>query len=137
MTTQNTINKLTYEIIGYAIDVHSELGPGLLESVYETCMEHLLKENGHKVIKQNEITFSFRGLNIDTKLRFDLLVDDLIIIENKSVAQILPIHEAQILTYINLLKIPKGILINFNCKNIFKEGQKTFVNKYFAALPKE
>ncbi len=79
---------------------------------------------------------NFRGLELDCDLRLDLLVNDLIVLELKTVETILPVHEAQLLTYLKLLKKPKGILINFNCTNIFKEGQKTFVTEYFGNLPK-
>ncbi len=136
MITQKEINDLTYKIIGFAIEVHKELGPGLLESVYEKCLEHLLNENGYKVNRQQKVPINFRGLEFDCNLRLDLLVNDLIVIELKTVEFILPVHEAQLLTYLKLLKKPKGILINFNCVNIFKEGQKTFVTEYFRDLPK-
>lgn len=136
MVTQNLINDISYEIIGCAIEVHKELGPGLLESVYEKCLAHLLIENGIKVSRQQSVPVNFKGLKLDCDLRFDLLVEDLVIVELKTVETILPIHEAQLLTYLNLLEKPKGILINFNCVNIFKEGQKTFVTKQFKELPK-
>lgn len=133
--TKKYVNDLTYKIIGYAIEVHKELGPGLLESVYEICLTHLLLINGHSVKRQNQVKINFRGIEIDTNLRFDLLVDDLIVIENKATEGIHPVHEAQLKSYITLLKVPKGIIINFNCYNIFTEGQKTIVNKYFQELP--
>lgn len=136
MTTQKEINDLTHKIIGFAIEVHKELGPGLLESVYEKCLEHLLIENGFTVSRQQSVPINFRGLELDCNLRLDLLVNDTIIIELKTVEFILPVHEAQLLTYLKLLKKPKGILINFNCVNIFKEGQKTFVTELFKNLPK-
>ncbi len=129
------MNDLTYKIIGYAIDIHKELGPGLLENVYETCMVHLLVKNGHNVKRQNQVKTSFHDLVIDTNLRFDILVDDLVVIEVKASDAIHPVFEAQLLSYMALLKVPKGIVINFNCANIFKHGQKTLVNKYFAQLP--
>ena len=136
MITQKNINDLTHEIIGCAIKVHKELGPGLLESVYEKCLAHLLIQNGMKVGRQQSVPIIFKGLELDCDLRFDLLVEDLIIVELKTVETILPVHEAQLLTYLKLLKKTKGILINFNCVNIFKEGQKTFVTKLFKELPK-
>lgn len=119
-----------------AIEVHKELGPGLLESVYEKCLYHLLKENGLKFSTQQKIPLKFRGLYLDCDLRFDLRVEDLIIVGIKGVDYLLPIHDAQLLTYLNLLENPKGILINFNCTNIFKEGQKTLVTELYAKLPK-
>ncbi|TNF46632.1 MAG: GxxExxY protein [Bacteroidetes bacterium] len=137
MTTQKQINDLTYKIIGYAIEVHKELGPGLLESIYEKCLAYLLQLNGHKVSRQQDVPINFQGLYLDCDLRYDLLVDELIVVELKTVDEFHPIHEAKLLTYLKLLKKPKGILINFNCTNIFKEGQKTLVTEYYRDLPKE
>jgi GxxExxY protein len=137
MTTRKEINQLSRAIIGFAIEVHKELGPGLLESVYEKCLTYLLLQNGYKVDRQQTIPLKFRGLDMDCELRFDLLVNDQIIVELKSVEKLLPIHEAQLLTYLKLLKKPKGILINFNCLNIFKDGQLTFVTEHFRNLPEE
>jgi len=135
--TQKEINQISYNIIGFAIEVHKELGPGLLESIYEKCLAHLLLQNGYKVTRQQSVPLDFRGLNLDCELRFDLMVNDEIIVELKTVEELIPIHEAQLLTYLKLLKKPKGILINFNCTNIFKEGQRTFVTEYFRSLPTE
>jgi GxxExxY protein len=135
--TQKEINQLSYDIIGFAIEVHKELGPGLLESIYEKCLVHLLIQNGYKVTRQQSVPLNFRGLDLDCELRFDLMVNDSIIVELKTVEELIPIHEAQLLTYLKLLKKPKGVLINFNCTNIFKEGQRTFVTEYFRSLPKE
>lgn len=137
MITQKQINDLTYKIIGFAIEVHKELGPGLLESVYEKCLAHLLQLNGHEVSRQQVVPVEFRGLYLDCDLRYDLLVDNLIVVELKTVDSFHPVHEAKLLTYLKLLKKPKGILINFNCINIFKEGQKTFVTEYFKELQKK
>ena len=136
MQTQKSLNELTHIIIGAAIEVHKELGPGLLESVYEKCMLHLLSEEGFKVSSQQTVPVFFRGINIDCDLRFDILVEDSIVVELKAVKELQPIHEAQLLTYLKLLGKPKGILINFNCTNIFKEGQKTFVTKLYESFPK-
>jgi GxxExxY protein len=134
--TQKYLNELTYTVIGAAIQVHKELGPGLLESVYEKCITHLLKEKGLSVISQQRVPLFFNGIYIDCDLRFDLLVENILIVELKAVEGILPIHEAQLLTYLKLLEKPKGLLINFNCLNIFKEGQKTIVTDLYAKLPK-
>ena len=134
--TQKYLNDLTYTIIGAAIEVHKEIGPGLLESIYEKCLVHLLKQKGLKIIQQQKVPLIFRGLYLECYLRFDLLVEDLIIVEIKTIDCLLPIHEAQLLTYLKLLEKPKGILFNFNCTNIFKEGQKTMVTDLFARLPK-
>ena len=136
MMTQKYLNELTHTIIGAAIEIHKELGPGLLESIYEKCLTHLLNEKGLKLIMQQKVPLVFKGLYLDCDLRFDLLVENSIIVEIKAVDGLLPIHEAQLLTYLKLLAKPKGILINFNCTNIFKEGQKTMVTELFATLPK-
>jgi GxxExxY protein len=134
--TQKAINDLTYSILGAAIDVHKELGPGLLENIYEKCIAHLLARSGFHVVTQKRIPFVFHNLPMDINLRLDLLVEDLVIVEIKTVETILPVHEAQLLTYLKLLRKPKGILINFNCTNIYKEGQRTFVTELFSSLPK-
>ena len=78
---------------------------------------------------------NYKGIDVDAELRCDFLVENAVVIELKTVDEIAPIHEAQLLTYMKLLKKPKGILINFNCVNLFKEGQRTFVNEYFRTLP--
>jgi GxxExxY protein len=135
MITQSNIDQLTYKIIGCAIEVHKELGPGLLESIYEKCLIHELKLNGFDVKNQISIPLFYKGIDMDCNLRFDILVNDLVVVELKSVVMMNPIFEAVLLTYMKLLQKPKGILVNFNCKNIFHEGQKTFVNEYYARLP--
>jgi len=134
--TQKEVDQLSYEIIGCAIEVHKELGPGLLESIYEKCLAHLLKEKGFEIQRQQIVPLHFHGLELDCDLRFDLLVNDLIVVELKTVEIILPIHKAQLLTYLKLLNKPKGILINFNCTNIYKEGQQTLVTEHYRELPK-
>jgi GxxExxY protein len=136
MLTQKYLNDMTHSIIGSAIEVHRELGPGLLESVYEKCLRHILQQEGFRIISQQKVPILFRGLYLDCDLRFDLLVEDLIILEIKAVDCLLPVHDAQLLTYLRLLEKPKGILINFNCTNIFKQGQKTLVTDLYARLPK-
>ena len=134
--TQKILDNLTYQIIGAAIEVHKEIGPGLLESVYEKCLVHLLKEKGLIVSFQQRVPIFFHGMYLECDLRYDIMVEDLIIIEIKAVDFLLPVHEAQLLTYLKLTQKPKGILINFNCVNIFKEGQKTLVTEHYAKLPK-
>jgi GxxExxY protein len=133
--TRKYLDRLTYIVIGAAIDVHKELGPGLLESIYEKCLKHLLEKKGLKVKVQQRVPLVFHGLYLDCNLRFDLMVEDLIIVEVKAMDGILPIHEAQLLTYLKLLNRPKGIILNFNCINLFKEGQKTMVTNLYAELP--
>ncbi|HRP55928.1 GxxExxY protein [Agriterribacter sp.] len=135
--TQQYLDELTYKIIGCAIEVHKQLGPGLLENVYEQCFIRELSLQGLDHKTQIWIPVFYKGLRLETQLRLDVLVEDLIIVELKSVEHLMAIHDAKLLTYMKLMKRPKGILINFNCTNIFKEGQKTFVNQLYANLPYE
>ncbi len=137
MITQKTINQLTKEILGCAIEVHKEFGPGMLEKTYEKALLMLLSEKGLKVKCQVEVPVVFKGTVIDNAFRLDLLVEDLIIVELKAVEKVLPVHEAQLLTYLKLTKKPKGILINFYSTNIFYNGQKTFITDEYSKLPKE
>ena len=133
--TKKYVDYLTREIIGAAIEVHKELGPGLLESVYEKCLIHVLREKRFNVKSQMKVPLIFKGMSLDLDLRCDIVVNDCVVVELKTVEWIAPIHECQLLTYLKLLKKPKGILINFYCTNIFKEGQKTFVTEHYRYLP--
>lgn len=133
--TKSYLDNLTYKIIGAVIEVHKNLGPGLLESVYQTCLEHEFILQGINFISQPIVPINYKGKELESLLRCDFLVSNNIVIELKSVEIVKPIFQAQLLTYMKLLEAPKGILINFNCKNIFKEGQQTFVNEYFNLLP--
>jgi GxxExxY protein len=135
MITKKDIDDLTYLIIGCAIEVHKELGSGLLESIYESCFIEELCRKELAYQAQLQVPIVYKGKNLDAGLRLDILVEDMMIVEIKSVEKILPVHQAQLLTYLKLLEKPKGILINFNCTNIFKEGHKTMVNEYYALLP--
>ena len=133
--TKKYLDELTYEIVGCAIEVHKHLGPGLLESVYEKCFIHELRLRGLHCISQQKVPVSYKDISVDAELRFDVMVENLIIVELKAIDGILPIHQAVLLTYMKMLNKPKGIIINFNCTNILKEGQKTLVNDNYAALP--
>jgi GxxExxY protein len=135
--TKKYVNDLSYQIIGAAIKVHKALGSGLLEKVYQACMEQELHQRQLNVKCQQSVPIIYEGIKTDALLRFDLLVDDCIIIELKAVEKLNPIFEAQIMSYMHFLQVPKGIIINFCCRNIFKEGQKTFVNEIFRDLPDE
>ncbi|HVZ95483.1 MAG TPA: GxxExxY protein [Chitinophagaceae bacterium] len=134
--TQKYLDELTYQIIGCAIEVHKQLGPGLLESVYEKCFIRELQLKGLSFISQRIVPVNYKGIQLDADLRFDVLVEDLIVTELKAIGGILPVHEAIVLTYMRMVEKPKGIIINFHCTNIFKEGQKTLVNEFYASLSK-
>lgn len=131
--TKKEVTQLSYEIIGLAIKVHKELGPGLLESVYEKCLSYELDRNGYDVKQQLSVKIDYFDLAFESDLKVDLLVNDCVVVELKTVETILPIHEAQLLTYMKLLRRPQGLLINFNSTNISKSS-KPFVNEYFSIL---
>jgi GxxExxY protein len=114
--------------------VHKELGPGLLESVYQKCLKYELEKNGFHVRQQINVPVTYDRIEIDTDLRLDLMVNDIIIVELKAIEHILPVHEAQLLTYMKLLKKPQGLLINFYTDNITK-SLKPMVNEFFSELP--
>ncbi len=107
-------SSMTESIIGAAIEVHRDKGPGLVESIYEWCLNKELELRGLPTIAQKEITIEYKGFTRQEPLRFDLLVDECVLIEAKSVQTILPIHKAQLLSYMKLLNVPIGLLINFN-----------------------
>ena len=132
--TKKQVTQLSYEITGCAIAVHKALGPGLLESVYQKCLTYELIKRGYSVLQQLAVPVNYDELVIDTELRLDLLVNDIVVVELKAIEVVLPVHEAQILTYMKLLRKPQGLLINFFTKNI-TSTLKPFVNEYFKALP--
>lgn len=123
------LDELSYALIGCAMEVHNVLGPGLLESVYEQALIHELAMNGIAVKRQVEVDVNYKGMNIANGLRVDLLVEDELIIELKSVEEIKPIHQKQLQTYLKLLDKRIGLLINFNTISL-KDGIKRIVNKY-------
>jgi len=123
----NPINIISGKIIKAAIEVHKHLGPGLLESTYEGCLIHELLDSGVSVWSQVPLPVHYKGKSIDVGYRVDLLVEDQVVVELKSVDHLLPIHSAQILTYLKLSGLQLGLLINFNTLKI-KDGIKRFIN---------
>ena len=120
------LNSLSYEIIGAAYHIHSELGPGLLESTYEICLEYELIKRGFTVERQKSLPVKYDGKELDATYRIDLLVEDSIVIELKAVTEIDPIHKAQIMTYLKLSNKKPGLLMNFNVADM-KKGINRFV----------
>jgi GxxExxY protein len=116
-----TLNEITYGIIGCAFRVHKALGPGLLESSYEACFFYELTKAGFKVEQQRVLPLIYDDVKLDAGYRLDLVVNDSVIIEIKSVEELAPIHKAQLLTYLKLSKIKLGLLINFNTIDL-KQG---------------
>jgi GxxExxY protein len=129
LTTENTedtgfLNKEISQVaIASAIDVHRELGPGLLESVYEKCLAYELSDRGHRIDLQKEIPIVYRNIRFCCGFLADLIVDDKVLVEVKAIDQILPVHQAQVITYLKLTCIRTGLLTNFNVP-LLKDGLK-------------
>jgi iron complex transport system substrate-binding protein len=122
-------DRLTGEIVDAAYRIHTKLGPGLLESVYEAVLARTLEQRGLKVERQKPVSIEFDGFRFDEGFRIDLLVDDRVVVELKSVEQLAPVHSKQLLTYIRLLDLRVGLLINFGAATL-KEGVRRVVNAY-------
>lgn len=117
------LNQLTEQIIGAAIEVHRELGPGLLESAYSACLAHELMLRGLKVEREKKLPIRYKNLTVESGFRLDLLVEQKVIVESKAVDRLHPIYEAQLLTYLKLTGCKVGLLINFNVR-VLKDGIK-------------
>jgi GxxExxY protein len=121
MATPQENDLLTEKIIGFAIEVHRHLGPGLLESAYEECLCHEMNQNGLVFRRQVPLPVTYKSVRLDCGYRMDIVVDDRVIIELKTVERLMPIHDAQVLTYMKLSGIPTGLLLNFNTP-MLREG---------------
>ena len=127
MVNFKDINDLTGAVIGAAIEVHRVLGPGLLESAYEECLCFELEARGIAYKRQQDLPINYKGNKLDCGYRLDLLIEDKLIVELKSCEHLLPIHEAQLLTYLRLSEKKIGLLINFNMP-VLKDGIKRLIN---------
>lgn len=125
--TKNICNKLSREIIGAAIEVHKTLGPGLLESAYEECLCYEIKFRGFDIKRQSPLQVRYKDINLECGYRIDILIEDKVIVELKTVENIEPIHKAQLLTYLRLSNKWLGLLINFN-ESVLKDGIIRLVN---------
>ena len=114
MLVEATFNRITHEIIGAAIEVHRNLGPGLLESAYIPCLQHELATRKLRFVAERSVPIIYKEMQLDAKYRIDLLVEDVVIVEVKSIDCVMEIHKAQVLTYMRLNGCPAGLLINFN-----------------------
>jgi len=129
MNKEEKLNKITETIIGVAINIHRALGPGLLESAYEACMVYDLIKAGLKVEQQKPLPIVYRGVKLECGYRLDLMIANEVIVEIKSVEKLLPIHQAQLMSYLKLSDCKVGLLINFNVK-VLKNGIKRVVNNF-------
>jgi len=130
MIYKSFLDQLEYKVTGACIEVNKILGPGLLESVYQKCLMRELQMQNINFQAEHPIVLSYKDTLLDTELKVDLVIENCLVLELKAVENILPIHEAQILTYMKLLRIPKGLLVNFNSTNIVHNGKKCFVNEF-------
>lgn len=121
------INDVSGQILDASIKVHKELGPGLLESAYEACLAHELRKRGLKALTQVGLPVLYDGVQLDVGYRLDLLVEDCVIVELKAVEHVLPLHEAQLITYLKLSGKHLGLLVNFNVVRL-KDGFRRFAN---------
>lgn len=129
MNQKDRLSKITETIIGCAINVHKELGPGLLEYAYEACLLYDLSQTKMKIESQKPLPIIYKNVKLDCSYRLDLLIEDDVIVEIKSVEKLLPIHKAQLLSYLKISGLKVGLLINFNVE-LLKDGIIRVVNNY-------
>jgi GxxExxY protein len=129
MQEKDRLDQITRRIIGAAIEVHRHLGPGLLESAYETCLAYELKQLGFRVEQQKPLPVVYKDVKLDCGYRLDLVVEDAIILEVKAIEQLAPIHDAQLLSYLRISGLKVGLLMNFHVR-VLKNGLKKIVNEF-------
>jgi GxxExxY protein len=129
MKEKDHLNGITRSVVESAFRIHTKLGPGLLESVYETILARDLVRRGHSVERQRAVSFEFEGLSFQDALRLDLMIDGAVIVEIKCVSKIAVVHERQLLTYLRLLDCRVGLLLNFGTAWM-KDGVKRVVNNF-------
>lgn len=127
--TREDLDQISYVVVGASIEVHRELGPGLLESVYEASLVHEMRLRGVAVASQVHLPLTYKGLALDQGYRIDMVVDDCLIVEIKALDRLLPVHEAQVLSYLRLSGVRLGLLINFNVP-VLRDGLKRLVLNY-------
>jgi GxxExxY protein len=139
MQEKDRLDQISRRIIGAAIEVHRHLGPGLLESAYETCLAYELRQLGFRVEQQKPLPVVYKDVKLDCGYRLDLVVKDAIILEVKAIEQLAPIHDAQLLSYLRISGLKVGLLMNFHVR-VLKNGLKRIVNEFpdsaFSAVKK-
>jgi GxxExxY protein len=127
MLVDAAFNAVTHQIISAAIEVHRTLGPGLLESAYTPCLQYELALRKMRFVPERSVAIVYKGITLDTRYRIDLIVEDTVVVEAKSIEQTLPVHKAQVLTYLQLTGCPAGLLINFNVEKLI-DGVTRLIN---------
>ncbi|MFE3871579.1 GxxExxY protein [Flavobacterium sp. ZS1P70] len=134
MVTKEFVDDLSYEIFASIIEVHKNLGPGLIESIYHKCLAHELKLRNISFTSEASFDFNNKDLNLTTDFRCDLFVENCIMLELKAVEEIIPYFKTKLISQMKIAKAPKGILVNFNVKNIMSEGKFVFLNEHYNQL---
>jgi GxxExxY protein len=134
MVTKKYLSDLIYQVNGAAIEVHKNIGPGLLESIYHQCMIKELSLREINFRSELIIPIEYKGLELESDLRCDLFIENCLVLELKAVDKIIPVHIAKLMSYMKLLQASIGLMINFNVTNIYHEGQKTYVNELYRWL---
>ena len=129
LASNDPTTRITEAIIGAAIEVHRELGPGLLESAYQACLAYELVQRNVRFMRQVPLPVTYRDVKVDCGYRLDFLVDDLVVVEIKSVERLAPIHSAQLITYLKLMRCPVGLLLNFNV-TAMRHGIRRLENRH-------
>ena len=129
MEEKDRLDSITRRIIGAAIEVHRHLGPGLLESAYETCLAYELREIGLQVEQQKPLPITYKNVKLDCGYRLDLVIEDSVVIEIKAIEKLAPIHDAQLLSYLRIADKRVGLIVNFHVR-VLKNGLKRIVNEY-------
>lgn len=135
MSQDKSLNEITGTVVDACVKLHIGLGPGLLQSVYETVLSRDLERRGLRIERQKPISFDYEGLHFDEMLRVDLLVESCVIVEIKSVERLLPVHPKQVLTYLRLLNLRIGLLVNFGAPSM-KEGIQRIANGFASPEPR-
>ena len=129
-TRRERLDQISNRVIGAALNVHRELGPGMLEGAYKACLMFELLDQGLEVEREKALPITYRGHRLDCGYRLDLLVDNSIVVEVKAVARLDPVHFAQVLSYLRMLKRNVGLLINFNTRWLVRDGVRRIVNAF-------
>jgi GxxExxY protein len=129
------LDQITAHVVDAAVQIHRRLGPGLLESVYEAVLQRALEARGLRVERQKPVRFEYDGILIEDAFRVDLLVEGLVVVELKSVEKLAPVHGKQVLTYLRLMDLPVGLLLNFGAATM-KEGLKRIANDHWHEKPR-
>ncbi len=133
MSRGDDLERIARIVVDCGYGIHRDLGPGLLETAYEALLSAALNHSGLEVRRQVPVTMNYKGVVVDNAFRIDLLVDDLLVVELKSVERLAPVHAKQLLTYLRLMRLPLGILMNFG-QATFKDGLKRVANDYYGRI---